>query len=525
MVISTNGIVAASQPLAAQAGARVLGLGGSAVDAAIATNAVLSVTEPMMCGPGGDLFVLYWDAKARKYVGLNASGPAPKKLSIDYLEKEAHLYAMPGRGIHTVTVPGAVDGWSKMHKRYGKLAWAELFRDAIRYSSQGFPVTETIQWQWNDSTYQQPLTAGDDSHGRDVFLPAPALGQVFKNPEMANTFRLLAAQGPRAFYEGPIAQAILKTSARLGGTLQASDLSSFSSEWVEPISTTYRGWNVLELPPNGQGISVLEMLNILEALPPGERQPRSAELLHAQIEAMKLAYADLRYVTDPRTNGVPVRDLLSKEYARKRAEALNPDKAQCDVPPGSPSESNTVYLTVVDREGNMASWIQSISGVWGSGVVVDGMGFALQNRGAQFDFDRKMPNALAPGKRTRHTIIPAFLERGDERISFGIMGGMNQPLAHMQFVMNIVDFGMNVQEAMESPRFTKAYPGGCDVVIENRVPAEALDALRAKGHTLTVMKEYATAMGRGQAILRNEKTKVNFAGSSPQGDGEAIPEP
>lgn len=525
MVISTNGIVAASQPLAAQAGARVLSLGGSAVDAAIATNAVLSVTEPMMCGPGGDLFVLYWDAKAKKYVGLNASGPAPKKLSIDYLEKEAKLYSMPARGIHAVTVPGAVDGWAKMHKRYGKLAWAELFRDAIRYASQGYPVTETIQWQWNDSTYQQALRESGDSHAREVFLPAPAFGQVFRNPEMANAFRLLAANGPRAFYQGPIAQAILKTSARLGGTLQASDLSSFSSEWVEPISTTYRGWKVLELPPNGQGISVLEMLNILETVPAGQLQPRSAELLHAQIETVKLAYADLRYVTDPRTNKIPVQDLLSKDYARKRAEALQPDRAQCDVAPGAPGESNTVYLTVVDKEGNMASWIQSVSGVWGSGVVVDGMGFALQNRGAQFDLDRNLPNALAPGKRTRHTIIPAFMEKGDERISFGIMGGMNQPLAHLQFVMNVADFGMNMQEAMENPRFTKAYVGGCDVVIENRVSPEALDALRAKGHVLTVMKEYATAMGRGQAILRNGTTKVNFAGSSPQGDGEAIPEP
>jgi gamma-glutamyltranspeptidase/glutathione hydrolase len=524
MVISQSGIVASSQPLASQAGARILAAGGSAIDAAIATNAVLAVTEPMMNGLGGDLFVMYWDVKAHKLIGLNASGPAPQGLSIEYLEKHGH-HRMPSAGIQSVTVPGAVDGWSTIHKRYGKLPWAGLFRDAIRYAG-GFPVAETIQWQWNDSTYQQALFSGSDEHARAVFLPAPELGQVFRNPEMASAFQLLAAQGPRAFYEGAIAKAILKTSDRLGGTLQASDLAKFHSEWVEPISSTYRGWTVHELPPNGQGIAVLQMLNILETFPLPEKTPHSAEVVHTQIEAMKASYADLSHVADPRVSTIPLAGMLSKDYAKERAKLIDPDRAQCNWTAGvPPTSSNTVYLTVVDKEGNMASWIQSISGVWGSGVVVDGMGFALQNRGANFDFDRNHPNALAPGKRPRHTIIPAFMDRGDERIAFGIMGGMNQPMAHAQFISNVADYGMNIQAAMEAPRFTKAYLGGCDLLVEGRLKPDVIEALKAKGHELTVLGDYATAMGRGQAILRNEKTKVNYAASSPQGDGAAIPQP
>lgn len=526
MVITQRGIVATSQTLASQAGAQILARGGSAVDAAIAANAVLAVTEPMMDGPGGDLFVLYWDAKSKTYTGLNASGPAPKGLSIGYL-KDKGLHSMPVSGIHSVTVPGAVEGWEKMHKRFGRLPWRELFRPAIYYASNGFPVTETIQAHWQDFRYQSPVRSSE--YGSRIFLAndtAPSVGEVFRNPDLARTFHLIAEGGAASFYRGPIAKAILETSNRLGGTMTASDLANFHSEWVDSISTTYRSWMVRELPPNGQGIAALEMLNILEHFPMADYTPQSADGLHVAIEAMKLAYADLSHVGDERFGKIPVGGLLAKNYAKERAALVDMDRAKCDFVAGvPPQQGNTVYLAVVDREGNMASWIQSISGLWGSGVFVDGMGFALQNRGGNFDIDPASPNALAPGKRPRHTIIPAFLEKGDVRIAFGIMGGMNQPMAHAQFVSNIVDYGRNIQAALDAPRFTKQYTGGCDVMIESRVTPEARKALSDKGHQLTDMGDYATAMGRGQAVLRDAAKKVNYGASSPRGDGAAIPEP
>ncbi len=516
MVIAQQGIVATSQPLASQAGAEILARGGSAVDAALAANAVLSVVEPMMNGIGGDLFVLYWHAKTGKLTALNASGPAPRALSPGFLAGKG-IKEMPMGGIHSVTVPGAVDGWAKIHQRFGKLPWNDLFQAAISYAEQGFPVSEVIQESWK--TYAATLRA--DSESVRVFLPGgkpPDIGDVFRNPGLAKAFRLLAGQGPSAFYKGEIAEAILAKSKRLGGTMTAQDLASFSSEWVQPISTEYRGWHVYELPPNGQGVSALEMLNILEA--------SSSTDMHHKIEAMKLAYSDLkRYDADPRSFDVPVGGLLSKEYARKRAALIDAAKANCAVVPGEPVGGNTTYLTVVDKEGNIASWIQSISLAFGSGVTVDGLGFLLHNRGFGFTLDPKHPNVLAGGKRPFHTIIPAFLERGDEHIGFGIMGGANQPLAHAQFVSNIVDYGMNVQAALEAPRFTKPTADGCDVSIESRVPAATLQELSERGHEIRIRRAYTQEMGRGQAILHNSKTKTNYAASDPRADGSAIPEP
>ncbi len=523
MVITRYGIVATSHVQASVAGAEILERGGSAVDAAIAANAVLGVTEPMMNGMGGDLFAIYWEAKTRKLYGLNASGWAPRGLTIAHL-KAKDATAMPLEGIDSVTVPGAVAGWQALHQRFGKMAWKDLFQPAISYADEGYPVPEIIASYWKDAAE----TLAYDPEAQRVYLPngkPPAVGQVFQNHDLAKALRLVAENGADAFYKGEIARAILSTSQSLGGTLAADDLADFSPEWVEPILTTYRDWTVYELPPNGQGMAALEMLNIMEATPASPDGPLRVTELHKRIEAMKLAYADLaRYNADPRFAKIPVKGLLSKEYARQRAKLINLGKANCDVAAGVPPFSDTTYLSVVDREGNIVSLIQSNYEAFGAGIVVRGMGFALQDRGALFSLDPSSPNALAPRKRPFHTIIPAFMERGDQHIGFGIMGGANQPLAHAQFVSNVVDYGMNIQEAMESARFTVSPQRGCNIVIESRVPAEVRQKLSAMGHQLDVRREYTTAMGRGQAVLHDSKSKVNYGASDARADGAAVPE-
>jgi len=524
MVITRYGIVATTHVQASVAGAEILRRGGSAIDAAIAANAVLGVTEPMMNGMGGDLFAIYWDAKTGKLYGLNSSGWAPKALTIAHL-KANDVTAMPAQGIDSVTVPGAVAGWKALHDRFGRTNWNDLFQAAIFYAEHGYPVPEIIASYWKD-------TAGwlaYDKEAQRVYLPggkSPEVGQIFQNHDLAKALRLVAGQGADAYYKGEIAQAILKTSQELGGTMAASDLAEFTPEWVEPISTTYRDWTVYELPPNGQGMAALEMLNIMETSPPSPDGPSSLTELHKKIEAMKLAYADLdRYNGDPRFAKIPVKGILSKEYARQRAKLIDPDKANCDVAAGAPPFSDTTYLSVVDREGNIVSLIQSNYEAFGAGVVVRGMGFALQDRGALFSLDPSSPNALAPRKRPFHTIIPAFMERGDDHIGFGIMGGANQPLAHAQFVSNVVDYGMNIQEAMEAPRFTVSEQRGCSIVIESRVPADVRAKLTSMGHVFDVRGPYTTAMGRGQAVRHDSKTRVNYGASDPRADGAAAPEP
>lgn len=526
MVITKRGIVATAQPLASQAGAQILARGGSAVDAAIAANAVLSLVEPMMNGPGGDLFAMYWDAKTGKLTGINASGWAPKGLSIEYLEKHG-ISSLSSGSIHSVTVPGCVDGWEKMHKRFGKLPWRDLFKPAIYYAENGFPVTELIQWDWDNASSK--LMADDNA--RELYLrngAAPKVGEIFRNPQLAHALRLIAELGAAAFYSGPVGEAILKTSHHYGGTMTAADLREFQSEWVQPLSTEYRGWKVYQLPPNGQGIGMLEMLNIMENFPLGDYPQESADAFHIKIEAQKLATTDLkRYLADPRVSAVPVSGLLSKPYAKQRAALIDPRKANCDVAPGKPEEGhgNTTYLSVVDKDGNIVSWIQSISDIFGSGIAVEGMGFLLHDRGGAFVLDKKHPNALGPRKRPYHTIIPGFMEHGDEHIGFGIMRGMNQPQAQAQFVSNVVDHKMNIQYALEAPRFTKSAIGGCDLRIEARVPAAAREELTKRGHQLSVQGDFSGLMGGGQAVLHDSKTKVNYAGSSPRKDGAAIPEP
>ena len=523
MVISKYGIVATSYVQASQAGAEVLRQGGSAVDAAIAANAVLGVEEPMMNGIGGDLFAIYFDAKSGKLYGLNSSGWAPQGLTLAHMKSKG-FDKMPLRSIDAVTVPGAVAGWNALHEKFGKLPWKELFRPAIFYADQGYAVPELVHEFWSGA----PQIFANDPEGLRVYLPngqPPAVGQIFRNPDLAKTLRLISAGGPDAYYKGEVAHAILGTSQALGGTMSADDLAEFKPEWVEPISTTYRDWTVYELPPNGQGMAALEMLNIMETVPASPDEPLSVAELHKKIEAMKLAYADLeRYNADPRFAKIPVKGLLSKEYAKERAKLINPDHANCNVPYGTP-QSETTYLTAVDRDGNIVSLIQSNYETFGSGITVKGMGFVLQDRGALFSLDPKSPNALAPRKRPFHTIIPAFMERGDQHIGFGIMGGANQPLAHAQFVSNIADYGMNLQQALENARFTVHPDRGCNIFIESRVKPDVLDKLSAMGHKLHVQKEYSTSMGRGNAVLHDSKTKINYAGSDARADGSAEPEP
>jgi len=522
MVVTPYGIVATSYVQASQAGARVLEQGGSAIDAGIAANAVLGVAEPMMNGIGGDLFAIYWEAKTGKLYGINASGWAPRALTIEHLRQKG-ITRMPQTGIDSVTVPGAVDGWAKLHDRFGKLPWKQLFAPAIFYARNGVAVPEIIHGYWEGAA--PTLT---DPESQRVYLrngKAPAVGEVFFNPDLAETLTTLASEGRDAFYKGTIAQGILKTSAELGGTMTADDLAGFSAEWVEPVSVTYRGWKVYELPPNGDGIAALEMLNIMEQSQPSPDGPASAAELHTRIEAMKLAYADVKaYNGDPRFSTIPVAQLLSKDFSAKRARLIDPARANCEVAPGALSGSDTTYLSVIDREGNILSLIQSNYEAFGSGITVRGMGFALQDRGGLFSLDPKSPNVLAGRKRPFHTIIPAFMEHGTQHIGFGIMGGMNQPLAHAQFVSNVVDYRMNIQAALEEPRFTVSGRLGCNIVIESRVPAESLQKLREMGHVLEVREQYSTAMGRGQAVLNDSDAKIHFGASDPRADGAAVPE-
>ena len=526
MVISQGGIVATSQTLASQAGAQILARGGSAVDAAITANAVLSVVEPMMNGIGGDLFAIIRDGKTGKLTGINASGWAPKALTVEKL-RELNYYSMPTSGIHSVSVPGCVDGWWKLHQKFGRRPWAELFQPAIYFAENGFPVTEIIQFDWENTMAK--LAADDNA--RRVFLrdgQPPKVGEIFKNPQLARALKLIAEGGPDAFYRGPVGKALLKTSKRLGGVMDESDLAEFTSAWEEPISIDYRGWRVYEMPPNGQGVAVLEMLNLMERFPLSSHEQTSPEAFHVKIEAQKLAYLDLRrYNADPKAVAVPYMGMISKKYAAERAAEIDLSRARCDASPGNPpaTSGNTIYLATIDRDGTIVSWIQSISDMWGSGVVVDDMGFHLHDRGGHFVTDRSHPNVLAPRKRPFHTIIPALMEKDEMHIGFGIMRGSNQALAHAQFVSNIVDHGMNIQMALEAPRFTRMSGTGCDVMIESRVGAKTVDALESKGHIVNVRGVYSGYMGGGQAVLFDSQSKVKYAGSSPRKDGAAVPEP
>src|SRR5205809_5439086 len=496
MVISRNGIVAAESPLAAQAGVRILERGGNAVDAAIATNAMMGVVEPMMNGIGGDLFAIIYDAKANKLYGLNASGWAPKALTIEDWKKEG-IQSMPQQGGNAITVPGAVDGWQKLADKFGRKKLAEDLAAGIRTAQDGFPVPEWTAAYWaGEVDYLRT-----DETAAKTYLPndrAPKVCEVFRNPDLAWSLEQIAQHGRVAFYKGEIATKILESMKRHNGPMTAQDLAEFSSEFVEPISTTYREWTVYELPPNVQGLAALEMLNIMETFPLGQKDWGfgSTKALHAMIEAKKLAYADLaKYIGDPRKQKLPVATLLSKEWAAQRAKLIDADKANCDVAAGEiPVGNDTTYLSAVDREGNMVSLIQSNYEAFGSGIVAAGTGFALHDRGGLFGMDPNSPNSLAGRKRPLHTIIPAFAQKGNVRVALGIMGGWNQPQAHAQFVANLVDFKMNIQAALEAPRFSKHTFGGCDVMMENRFGQNVRNELTSKGHRTELKGTYTTGM-------------------------------
>ena len=526
MAISRNGIVAAESPLAAQAGVRILERGGNAVDAAIAANALMGVVEPMMNGIGGDLFAIVFDAKANKLYGLNSSGWAPKNLTIEFLHKQG-LRDMPQHGVHSITVPGAVDGWQKLADKFGRKKLAEDLAAAIRTARDGFPVPE-----W-DAAYWAPEAdrLRSDEAASSLYLPGdrpPRVGEVFRNPDLASSLEKIATNGRDVFYKGEIATKILDTMKRHGGTMVAADLVEFSGEWVEPLSATYRDWTVYEMPPNEQGIAALEMLNIMETFPLGQKDSGfgSTKALHAMIEAKKLAYADLaKYVGDPRHQKLPVATLRSKDWAKERAKLIDADHANCDVAPGLiAAGSDTTYLSVVDRDGNMVSLIQSNYDSFGSGIVAAGTGFVLHNRGGLFTLDPASPNALAGRKRPLHTLIPAFAQKGDMRIAFGIMGGWNQAQAHAQFVADLADFKMNIQAALEAPRFSKHSFGGCDVAVEGRLSQQVRNELAAKGHKIEPKGAFSSVMGGGQAVMRDFAAGVNYGASDPRKDGEAVPE-
>jgi gamma-glutamyltranspeptidase / glutathione hydrolase len=523
MVISKGGIVTSESPLASQAGVRILEHGGNAVDAAIAANAMMGVVEPMMNGIGGDLFVIVYDAKANKLYGLNASGWAPKGLTIEFLQKQG-LKSMPQAGVNSITVPGVVDGWQKLADKFGRKKLKEDLAAAIRTAQDGFPVPEWDAAYW---AAEVDLLRTDDA-AASLYLPgdhAPKVGDVFKNPDLTVSLGQIAEHGRDAFYKGEISKKILDAMKRHNGTMTEQDLAQYSSEWVEPISTTYRDWTVFELPPNGQGMGVLEMLNIMEKFPLGEKDSGfgSTKALHTMIEAKKLAYADMaKYLADPRGQKIPVATLISKDWAAERAKLIDPDHANCDVQAGEiPGGSDTTYLSVVDRDGNMVSLIQSNYSAFGSGIVPAGTGFVLHNRGGLFTLDPSSPNALAGRKRPRHTIIPGFAQRGDTRIAFGIMGGWNQAQAHAQFIANIADFKMNIQAAVEAPRFTKYTFTGCDVEMENRFNGKVRDELTAKGHQIKVLGTFSSRVGGGQAVLRDFAAGINYGASDPRKDGQA----
>ncbi len=529
MVMTQYGIVATSQAVASQAGAAILMRGGSAVDAAIAANAALGVIEPMMNGVGGDLFAIVYDAKSKKLYGLNASGWAPKGMSIDALNAKGITGSIPSNGINSVTVPGAVAGWDALRQRFGKLSMAEDMAPAAALAEKGIAVTETDADNWREYGPAFKNSPGFAS----VFLPngkAPLAGQLFSNRELAATLRRIGEHGRDGFYKGATAEAILKLSDDLHGFLQAADLADFQPEWIDPVSTTYHGWTIWEMPPNSQGLAALSMLNIMEQFPIADWGHNSQKALHVEIEAKKLAYADLqRYIGDPHSSRIPVERLISKQLAAERAAQIT-DRAHCSVLPSdlkdqlSRLSSDTTYLSAVDRDGNEVSLIQSNSGAFGSGLVADGTGFVLQNRAGGFTLKPDQPNTLRPRTRPLHTIIPAFMQKGDERIAFGIMGGFNQAQAHAQFVSNIADFQMNIQAALEAARFTKRDFAGCDLLIENGVAPKVIDGLRKQGHEITVQLRYSQSMGRGNAVEHNERSMVNYGATDPRADGEAVPE-
>jgi gamma-glutamyltranspeptidase/glutathione hydrolase len=526
-VIAQNGMAATSQPLATQVALDILKKGGNAIDAAIAANAVLGVVEPTGCGVGGDLFAIIWSADKEKLYGLNASGRSPRSLKLEYLKNNGYEF-IPSTGPLPVSVPGCVDGWFEMHEMFGRLPIRDILQPAINYARDGFPVTEVIAYYLDRGT--QALK--DFPNIKETYMPggkAPAKGEIFKNPNLANTLDKIARGGRNEFYRGSIAKAIDAFMKSQGGFLTYDDMARHSSEWVEPISSSYRGYDIWELPPNGQGIATLEILNILEGFDLSEMGFGSAEYIHLFTEAKKLAFEDrAKYYADPRFSEVPVLQLISKKYAAERRKLINREKASKIYDPGKIEAGNTIYLTVADKYGNMVSLIQSNYRGLGSGMCPTGLGFILQDRGEMFSLDNGHANVYAPGKRPFHTIIPGFITKnGKPWISFGVMGGDMQPQGHAQIIINLIDFKMNLQEAGDAPRIYhtgSSEPTGQQMTdggilyLENGFRWEVIQKLLSMGHRV---EWNLGGYGGYQAIMWDDKNKVWYGASESRKDGQA----
>ena len=527
-VLATNGIVATSQPLAAQVGLETLRAGGNAADAAVATAAALNVVEPTSTGIGGDCFCLFFDAATQTVHAINGSGRAPAALSIEALAERGVEGEMPRMGPHAVTVPGAAAGWEDTLARHGRLTLIDVLAPAIRLSEEGFPASPIIARYWDrgaDKLREASPNGGEmlnDGH-------APAPGEIRRNPNLARVFRSLAEGGADAFYRGEPAQAIVAVLESLGGLMSAQDLAAHSSTFEAPISTRYRDHTVYECAPNGQGLTALIALNLLEGFDLCGMDRESPQYVHLLIEALRLAFADARwYVADPSQASVPIEGLLSKAYASQRGSLIDVDRASVDPVRGAPiGASDTVYLSVVDGEGNACSFINSNYEGFGTAIVPAGCGFTLQNRGAGFRLQPNHPNALAPGKRPYHTIIPAMSTHADGALHacFGVMGGYNQPQGHVQVFANLVDHGLDPQAALDAPRFS-IYddPPNGGVYLEDAFPASTHDALAAMGHEIVPTSgfERTAYLGKGQIIVRDRDTSVLWGGSDPRSDGAAV---
>lgn len=526
-VIAANGMAATSQPLATQVAIDILKKGGNAIDAAIAANAMLGLVEPTGCGIGGDLFAIIWSADKNKLYGLNASGRSPRSLKLEYFKDNGYEF-IPSRGPLPVSVPGCVDGWFEMHEMFGRLPMKDILQPAITYAREGFPVSEVIAYYLAGNV----RALEEYPNIKEVYAPGgkvPAKGEIFKNPYLANTLEKIVKGGRNEFYRGSIAKEIAAFMKKQGGFLTYDDLSRHHSEWVEPVKTTYRGYEVWELPPNGQGIAALQILNILEGYDIASMGFGSAEYVHHFTEAKKIAFEDrARYYTDPLFEKVPVEQLISKRYAAERRKLINPERASRVYDPGIIESGNTIYLTVADKFGNMVSLIQSNYRGMGSGMCPTGLGFILQDRGEMFSLAPGHANVYAPGKRPFHTIIPAFITKGGKPwISFGVMGGDMQPQGHAQIVCNIIDFKMNLQEAGDAPRIYhtgSSEPTGEQMTdggvlhLESGLRPEVIQKLMSMGHRI---QGNLGGFGGYQAIMWDEKNKVYYGASESRKDGHA----
>lgn len=526
-VIARHGMACTSQPLATQVALDILKSGGNAVDAAIAANAVLGLVEPTGNGIGGDLFAIVWDAETGKLYGLNASGRSPRSLTLDYFTENGYE-KIPAYGPLPVSVPGCVDGWFELHGRFGSLSMEKILEPAIRYAMEGFPVTELIAYYWAGSA----RALSRFPNVAEVYMPEgkpPSKGDIFKNPFLGSTLETIAREGRDAFYRGEIARIIDRFMKEQGGFLSYEDLASHTSEWVEPVSTSYRGYDVWELPPNGQGIAALQILNILEGFDIAAMGFGSDAYIHHFTEAKKLAFEDrAKYYADPDFTKVPLETLISKQYAAGRRALINPERASRAPGAGLMEQGNTIYLTVADEAGNMVSLIQSNYRGLGSGMCPPGLGFILQDRGELFSLEEGHANVYAPGKRPFHTIIPAFITRdGKPWVSFGVMGGSMQPQGHAQIVVNLIDFGMNLQEAGDAPRIRhggssqptgEVMTDGGIIYLESGIPYESIRGLIRRGHTVQFD---VGGYGGYQAILRDPGSGVYYGASESRKDGQA----